>query len=59
MGLALGARLAECKFILAIILCLIADQTQNSAHDVAHYHLPRLRRHQPPSDALHPFDQLA
>lgn len=41
-----------------VFFCLLADQSQYTAHDVAHGHFPRLGGTQPLADALHTFNEL-
>lgn len=45
LRLALRSGLAEGEFSIPIILRLVTNQSQNSAHDISHHHLAGLRCH--------------
>jgi hypothetical protein len=41
-----------------VIFRLVTNKAEHSSHNVAHHHLARLGRDEPPSHGLHPLNEL-
>jgi hypothetical protein len=41
-----------------VIFRLVTNKAKHSSHNVAHHHLARLGRDEPPSHGLHPLNEL-
>lgn len=58
LGLAFCTNIAESKLRIAVVLCFVTNEAEDSSHNVPHHHLPRLRGHQALPDALNPLNEL-
>lgn len=58
LGLTLRSSFTEGELSIVVTICLLANKTEHSSHNVPHHHLPRLRSDQAPAHTLHPLNEL-